>query len=134
MKELSMVAGGREFTLRYTVQVICDAEEKYGSINTLQKRMGGDDKPMEAALDMMAYMANAGEKHAGRKADFTAEWFKQNLSPKQLNDARVLTQRAMLVGMHRECAEDEDVAVDAVLEEIRKKKVESKTKNQPAEG
>lgn len=133
MKKLSMVAGGRELTLRYTVQVMCEAEETYGSIGKLMDRMGGNDRPMQATLDMISYMANAGEKHAGRAADITPEWLRANLSPKQLQEARVLCIHALTVGMHRECAEDDDKEVDAVLAEIQKKSAakQAEEKQQP---
>lgn len=125
MATLTMEAGGREFTLRYTVQVIADAEEAYGSMGKLQEQMSGDDKPAQATLDLLTYMANAGERHEGRGASFNRKWFRDNLSPKQLAEARLMTQHAILVGMRREHSTDDDVPIDNVLREIeeeRKKK------------
>jgi len=110
---------------------MCDAEEKYGSMGKLQEQMTGQEKPMQASIDLMCYLANAGERHEGRKADVTPEWLRANLSPKQLGEARIKCQQALIVGMHRECAEDEDVEVDAVLEEIRKKKAQSEAEENP---
>lgn len=127
MTTLSMEAGGREFTLRYTVQVIADAEEAYGSMSKLQEKMGGDDKPEQATMDLLSYMANAGERHEGRGASFNRKWFRENLSPKQLMEAKIMTQHAILVGMRRENSTDDDVPIDTVLKEIeeeRKKKEE----------
>lgn len=128
MATLTMEAGGREFTLRYTLQVIENAEEAYGSMSRLQEKMSGDDKPAQATMDMLTYMANAGEKHEGRGASFNRKWFRDNLSPKQLQEARLMTQHAIMVGMRREVSTDDDVPIDAVLREIeeeRKKKRET---------
>lgn len=115
---LTMEAGGREFTLRFTVQVMTEAEEAYGSVEKLQKAMAGDEKPTVATLDMITYMANAGERHEGRKATFTRDWMAKHLSPKQMMKAKIMTQHAMMVGWRREVSEDEDMTIDVVLREV----------------
>lgn len=126
MATLTMEAGGREFTLRYTVKVIADAETAYGSMDKLQEAMTGSDKPTIATLDLITYMANAGEKHEKRKPIYTREWFMEHLSPKQMAEAKIMTQYAIMVGMRRDVSTDEDVPIDTVLKEIeeeRKKKL-----------
>lgn len=125
MATLTMMAGGREITLRYTVGVIAEAEEAYGSIDKLQEAMAGDDKPIIATLDMIAYMANAHERHKNREPIYTREWLRDHLTPKQLGKMKIMTQYAIMVGLRRDVTEDEDVAVDTVLKELeeeRKKK------------
>lgn len=135
---LTMEAGGREFTLRFTVQVMTEVEEVYGSIEKLQKVMEGDEKPTIAALDLITYMANAGERHEGRKPTFTREWMAKNLSPKQMMKAKIMSQHAMLVGWRREVSEDEDMTIDVVLREVdeknkKKEAEEAATNRLPAE-
>lgn len=135
---LTMEAGGREFTLRFTVQVMTEAEEAYGSIEKLQKAMAGDEKPTVATLDMITYMANAGERHEGRKPTFTREWMARHLSPKQMMKAKIMTQHAMLVGWRREVSEDEDMTIDVVLREVdeeskKKEAEEAATSRLPAD-
>lgn len=135
---LTMEAGGREFTMRFTVQAMVEAEKQYGSIENLQAAMTGEDKPITAALDMITIMANEGERHEGRKPTFTREWMAKNLSPKQLTKAKIMTQHAMMVGWRREVSTDEDMTIDVVLREMaeeRKKKAAeaAETEQQPAE-
>ena len=135
---LTMEAAGREFTLRFTVQAMVEAEKQYGNIDALQAAMTSEDKPITAALDMITIMANEGERHEGRKPTFTREWMAKNLSPKQLMKAKIMTQHAMMVGWRREVSTDEDMTIDVVLREIdeeRKKKAAetAETKQQPAE-
>lgn len=127
MATLTMEAGGREFTMRYTVRVIAEAEEAYGSMDKLQAAMKSDEKPTIAALDLITYMANAGELHERKKPIYTREWMRDHLSPKQLGEAKLMTQYAILVGMRRDVSDDEDVPIDTVLKEIdeeRKKKMQ----------
>lgn len=130
MATLTMEAGGREITLRYTVGVIAEAEEAYGSMDKLQEAMQGDDKPTIATLDLITYMANAHERHEKRKPFYTREWMRDHLSPKQLGEMKIMTQYAIMVGYRRDVNEDEDIPVDTVLKEIeeeRKKKAAEKS-------
>ena len=123
MAKISFTVNDREVVLRYDVQAIVDVEEIYDTMDEAQKRMSGKGKSRaRAVLDVLACMANAGARHEKREADFTPDWFVQNLTPAQYNEARVLIQRAIIVGNYRECSTDDDREVDAVLEEIRKKK------------
>lgn len=123
MAKISMMVSGREIVLRYDVQVIVDVEEIYDTMDEAQKRMSGKGKARASAVvDVLTSMANAGEVHEGREAGFKREWFIENLTPAQFNQARVLIQQAIIVGNYRECAADDDREVDSVLEEIRKKK------------
>lgn len=118
MATLTMEAGSREITLRYTVGVIVEAEEAYGSMDRLLNAMRGDEKPDTAALDLIAFMANAHEKHEKRKPIYTRSWLRDNLTPKQLEEAKIMTQYAIMVGMRRDVNEDEDIPIDDVLKEI----------------
>lgn len=134
MATLTMKAGGREFTFRYSVRALVEAEEKYGSIYKLQKQMIGDDKPTIAALDLMTCMANAHEHYKKRQENFTREWFRDHLSLKQLNEAKVMTQNAITVGWRRDVEEDEDVAVDTVLKELEEERKKKEAKERQTSG
>ena len=127
-KSLTMTTGDKTFTLRYDVQAMADAEEKYDSFDALAAMTGGEKAPVKATLDILTYMANAGQRHEGRQADFTPEWFMQNLTPVQLDRAKIMVQQAIMVGLYRENPADDDVEVDVVLEKIRKKKEKEREK------
>lgn len=127
-KSLTMKTGERSFTLRYDVQAMADAEEKYDSFDALSAMTGGKKAPVKATLDMLAYMANAGARHAGETPDFTADWFRENLTPVQLDRAKIMIQQAIMVGLYRENPADDDAEIDVVLEKIRKKKDEKREK------
>ena len=127
-KSLTMNTGGKSFTLRYDVQAMADAEEKYDSFDALSAMTGGKKGPVKATLDLLAYMANAGERHEGREPVFTPEWFRENLTPVQLDRAKIMIQQAIMVGLYRENPADDDEEVDVVLEKIRKKKEEKREK------
>lgn len=122
MKKLTLKAGGRELLLRYDLQMLCDVEEEYGNLDELLEKMDGKERPTKHALYMIACAANTGERHRGGTEDVTPEWLKENLSPKQQKEARAMARIAVMLGMRREYAADDDGDVDEVLEEIRKKK------------
>ena len=134
MATLTMEAGGREITFRYSVRALVEAEEKYGSIYKLQKIMLGDEKPTAAALYLMACMANAHEHYKKRPENFTWEWFRDHLSLKQLAEAKVMTQNAITVGWHRDVEEDEDIPVDEVLKELEEERKKKEQLKEPMNG
>jgi len=125
-KSLTMETGGGKFTLRYDLQAMVDAEEKYDSFDELSRMTGGKKAPVKATLDMLTYMANAGERHKGREGKFTPEWFVNNLTPVQMDKAKIMMQHAIMIGLYRENPADDDKEVDVVLEMIRKKKEEER--------
>ena len=124
MEKLTLKAGGRELLLRYDLQMLCDVEEEYGSLDDLLDKMEGKERPTNHALFMIACAANAGERHRGGAEDVTMEWLKENLSPRQQREASAMARLAIMLGMRREYAADDDGDVDEVLEEIRTKKDE----------
>ena len=130
MSRLEMSVGEKTLTFRYDVQALCEIEEDHGTLDALLDKMSGEDKPTQAQLYLIACTANAGARFRAEAETVTPEWLRDHLSPGQLVKARVMAQAAIMVGMHRENALDDDGDVDETLEEIRKKK-EQKT---PAAG
>ena len=125
MSSLTLKAGNREMLLRYDLQALWDIEEEHGSIEALLEKMDGRDKPAAATAFLVACMANAGERYRTGRDDIdavTPEWLKKNLSPGQMNKARGMALKAMVLGNYREYAADDDGDVDETLAEIRKKK------------
>ena len=123
MAKISLEAAGRTLVLRYDIQCMLDIEETCGTMDDAQKRMAGKGgKRAETVLAVLCAMVNAGQRHEGKEPDVTVDWLRDNLTPAQFERARVLIQQAIIVGMQRECAADDDREVDAVLEELRKKK------------
>lgn len=119
MKEMTIA--GRKTGLRFDVQAWLEAEEAFGSLEAMIRRMDEGERPMEAALTLAAIEINAYERHAGGTPDATVEWLRASLAPKE---AAMLTARAKLAltkGMRREHAEDDDEDVDLVAREIEKK-------------
>lgn len=130
MSRLEMSVGEKTLTFRYDVQALCEIEEDHGTLDALLDKMSGKDRPTQAQLYLIACTVNAGARFRGEAEGATPEWLRAHLSPGQLTKARVMAQAAVMVGMHRENALDDDGDVDETLEEIRKKK-EQKT---PAAG
>lgn len=130
MSRLEMSVGEKTLTFRYDVQALCEIEEDHGTLEALLDKMSGKDRPTQAQLYLIACTANAGARFRREAEGVTTEWLRANLSPGQMTKARMMAQAAVMVGMHRENALDDDGDVDETLEEIRKKK-EQKT---PAAG
>lgn len=125
MNKLSMTVRGKELKMYFDLQAWLDAEEAYGSLEEMYKQLEEGKAPMRNALTLAAITANAGARHAGREPDVTTEWLMENLSPKQARAINTMAKIAVIKGMKRETADDEDDAVDVVAEELQKKTEEA---------
>ena len=124
---LTMQVGGRELLLRWTVPAWLELEKQVGNIKTMWGDISTGKMPMSNQLRLAVAMANAGAKYRGEKGGVTLEWLAENLTHAQAIEIGRLAVRGYEIAMHREHAEDDDeeVMVDAVLEEEQKKTPEA---------
>lgn len=121
MDGLAIKASSKELRLRWDVAAWLELEDGGYSIERVLAETQGET-PHRAWLAFAAAMANSGARHAGEVANVTAEWLAQQLTPAQLRQAKAACMVAYLLGNRRQNAEDDDTEVDAVLEELKKKK------------
>lgn len=119
-KEPVIHAGGRELRFLFDVQAWCEIEENFGCLQSMNQRMGSKEKPMEASLALIAVTMNAWNRHTGAQADITTDWLKENLTPGQVTEAALFSKAAVVEGMKREDAQEEE-DTDVGAEELQKK-------------
>lgn len=119
-KEPVIHAGGRELRFLFDVRAWCEIEEIFGSLQIMNQRMGSKEKPMEASLALIAVTMNAWNRHTGAQADITTDWLKENLTPGQVTEAALFSKAAVVEGMKREDAQEEE-DTDVGAEELQKK-------------
>lgn len=107
--------------LRWDLKAWIELEESGYSIERVLEETRGET-PLRAWLAFAAAMANSGARHAGEPADVTAGWLEEHLTPTQMRTAEAACTAAYLLGNRRQNAEDDDTEVDAVLEELKKKR------------
>ena len=86
----------------------------------MNQRMGSKEKPMEASLALIAVTMNAWNRHKCAPEDVTTDWIKVNLTPGQVTEAALFAKAALVEGMRREDAQEEEDA-DVGAEELQKK-------------
>ena len=125
--ELVMIVKERKLLFRFTTRAWWNIEQKFGSLDKLLERAGGDDRPMDAMLELCAETATAGESYNGSKDVITKEWLIDNLSPLEVKRAQAKARDALTVGMRRENVDQDDSEViDVILEEIKAAEREKK--------
>lgn len=121
MEMLTITAGGRELPLGFDVRAwVNDLEPKFGSLTKMTERLGSQDKPVNAGMDMLTMVINAGLRLEGKKEKITRDWLIDAVKPAEVAVLISLGQAAIMASFHQETGEkDEDV--DEVLAEIEKK-------------
>lgn len=107
--------------LRWDLKAWLELEENGNNIKQVLADVQSET-PLRAWLAFMAVMANSGARHAGEPTDITTEWLTEHLTVTQMRVAKEACTLAYLLGNRRENAEDDDTEVDAVLEELKKKR------------
>lgn len=121
MSKMTILLDGQEHTLRWDLRAILELEDAGHGVERLTEELQGDT-PTRAALLMGAAMINSGAVHAGEAAEMTADKLEEMMTPKKLLELRRKSAVARLAGMRRECpSDDDDEAVDVVLEQLEKK-------------
>lgn len=121
MSKLSMTVREKQLRMYFDLKAWLEAEEAFGSLEDMYKQLEEGKAPMRNTLTLAAITANAGARHEGREPDVTLEWLQENLSPKQAKAINTMAKIAVVEGMKRETADDEDEPVDVVAEELQKK-------------
>lgn len=123
MTRLEMTVAGRVLRLRWDVPAWLEIEDKGHSLDALTDEMFGE-RPTRARLTFAAALINSGARQRGENADMTEKWLEENLTTSQLKALNGMCNLAYLLGNRRENAADEDgeEEVDAVLEELQKKR------------
>lgn len=134
MGKMTIFMGGEEHTLRWDLRAILELEDAGHGVERLNEELQGDT-PTRAALLMGAAMINSGSVHAGLPAEMTADKLAEMMTPKKLLELRRKSAVARLAGMRRECpADNDDEAVDVVLEQLEKKSPASETPEDTSDG
>lgn len=118
--ELTLEVKGRKLLFRFTTRAWHNLEKKVGSLNKLLNRVSGDDRPMDAMLELCAETTTAGEHYNGSKDVITKDWLIDNLSPLEVKRAQAMARDALTIGMRRESVDQDDSEViDVYLEEAK---------------
>lgn len=121
MNEPYIKVEGRELPLFFDVQAWLDVEKRFGCLSEMNRRISDGEKPMDACMELLAATANAGARKHGEKADYSAQWFIDRLTPKRASAAATAAKQAFVDGMARDEVENEEADVDVVAQEIQKK-------------
>lgn len=126
-KMIPVVIAGRERLLNYSIEVMFDVNEKFGSVNTLFDLMQQNTRDgFEATKWLVLRMANDGE--LCRRAEgydaapmLTNDDISARIRPVDFADLVAAATDAVRLGYQRE-NQDEDQEVDIGLEELNAKK------------
>lgn len=126
-KMIPVVIAGRERLLNYSIEVMFDVNEKFGSVNTLLDLMQQNTRDgFEATKWLVLRMANDGE--LCRRAEgydavpmLTNDDISTRIRPIDFAELVAAATDAVRLGYQRE-NQDEDQEVDIGLEELNAKK------------
>lgn len=122
MERITISIGNRELPMAFDLRAwVEDVEPKFGSLTSMTARLGGQDKPVTAGVDLIVLTINAGMRRDGSKEKLTRDWVLDNLKPGDTAAAIRLAQLAVTSSFAGEIKDDEDGDVDEVLAEIEKK-------------
>lgn len=116
--------GGREFTLAFTLMAMIRMQERIEGFdfNAINELIGKPD----GMLKMLYILAENGEALEGRKLDVDEQWFALHIpaNMRKFVSIQLAIMETITDGMMMETEEEDEHSreVDAVLEEIRKKK------------
>lgn len=117
-------AGGRELFFYWDLEAWFEVEEKLGSIETLTRRVtGNNEQPAGASAVLICASANAGFRRQGLSDRIDEEWLKKSVGCGAFKRMNALAREAYITGMRREEAQEEnEEPVDVVAAEIKKKR------------
>ena len=121
MKLTKIKVGGREFSLAFTLDAMCELQDtikdfNLGNLSDYVKTPGG-------MLDLLTALARQGEILEGRVPDFDRHWFGSRISPAPARIAAIQMKilDALAQGMKMDMESEDDEEVDVVLEDLKKK-------------
>lgn len=122
MERIMISMGGRELPMAFDLRAwVEDVEPRFGSLTAMTARLGSQDKPVTAGVDLIVLTINAGLRREGEKEKISREWVLDNLEPRDTAAAIRLAQMAVTASFANEVKDDEGDDVDEVLAEIEKK-------------
>ena len=119
---------GRQITLLYSMDVLFDASEHFGSVRDMLSLLGAESREgFEAVRWMFARMAHEGElarRENGEtpREDLPEDLISQRLRPAEYLIIRDACTKAVELGYRREEEDEEETETDEGLEELRAKK------------
>ena len=120
-------AGGRTYTLYFTLAAMDEIEEALGEPATFDKNqieeiMSDRRKFMQVFITF----ANQGEIAQGHEGDLTVKSISRTIRPGDLIKLQKAVIDEIVIGARMETeADDDDAEVDVVLEEIKKKEIKA---------
>lgn len=122
MEKITISLGGRELPMAFDLRAwVEDVEPKFGSLTAMTARLGGQDKPVTAGVELITLTVNAGLRREGEKEKISREWVLDNLEPRDTAPAIRMAQLAVTSSFVGEIEDDDGEDVDEVLAEIEKK-------------
>jgi hypothetical protein len=122
VKSAAVRIGGRIIPLRYgmTVQEQVD-EELEMDFYELQGKLDKGKRNTKETIKIIRMMGNDGLRKAGKEADLTDEWLRENMQPSEIINYRMAALAAMTAGWKMETDNSFNEEQDETLNEIRKK-------------
>jgi len=120
MKKHTITIGGRELVFRFDMLAWADIEENVGQLTEMQEVLQGR-KRIRGLMNIVAALANAGERAEGREENVTVSWLNKMMHPAQFLDVEAAAMEAITDGMSMESEADDEEEVDLTLREIQKK-------------
>lgn len=119
--------GGRKLALVFNVAAMDEIEERLGvqiDLANMQETIVQKLVDRRTLVAVIAAMARQGQALSGDNDLIDEEWLKARLKPGAQMKLHALAVQAMSEGLLMESGEDggDDVAVDVVLEELKKKR------------
>lgn len=112
---IEIQVGKRTFPIRFDLGAWMEIDERFGGLDQMD-----EDRTVKGRIACLAILARAGACYHGGEAP-TEEYLSEHLSPKALTLANGQANRAFVMGMKREMAEDDDEDIDVVAEKLKKK-------------
>ena len=119
---------GRRVTLLYSMDVLFDASEKFGTVRDMLDLLGRESREgVEAVRWLILRMAHEGElarRENGEtpQPDLPADWIPVRIRPAEYLLLRDACMQAVEQGYRREEQDDEETEIDEGLAELQAKK------------
>ena len=124
MDNITINIGEREIPLRFKMDQFIEIEEEIGNLGDIRQLILKGKQRLRNLVSMIRILGNAGLKAAGKEADLTDEWLRENMDPHALIGYQLAALGCLSKESESEAAkeENENTERDLVLEEINAKK------------
>ena len=119
-------AGGRTYTLYFTLAAMDEIEEALGEPSTFQEdQMEEIMSDRRKVMQVFTAFANQGEIAQGREGDLTVKSISRTIRPGEILKLQKAVVDEIVIGARMETETDDDAEGDVVLEEIKKKETKA---------